>query len=58
MRTAGAPTKILAVALSGGPGIVQFNIAERGRASNFVGDGRTTSGGVRERQHMIGISLD
>jgi FkbM family methyltransferase len=58
VRTAGAPIKILAVALSRGPGIVPFNIAERGRASNFVGDGRTTAGGVRERHHMIGVSLD
>src|ERR1051326_5432579 len=56
-RNAGAPIKVLPVAMSDGPGIVQFNIAERGRASNFVGsDGRGTAGGVRERQHVIGVT--
>jgi FkbM family methyltransferase len=58
VRSAGARVKILPVAASGSPCIVQFNIAERGRASNFVGDGRDTTGGIRERQHMVGVSLD
>lgn len=58
IRTTGAPVRILAVALLRGPGIVQFNVAERGRASNFVGSGRVTTGGVRECQDMVGVSLD
>ncbi len=57
-RMSGAPVKVLPVAVARAPGIVQFNIADRGRASNFVGDGRPTAGGVRERQHMVGVSLD
>ncbi len=55
-----ARLETLAVAIAGSPGIAQFHIAERGRASNKLaqfGD-RTQTGGVRERQLVPVFSLD
>lgn len=40
-------------------GIARFNIAKRGRAANFIeGTGSTQTGGVREQQHVVSITLD
>jgi FkbM family methyltransferase len=55
-----ARMETLAAAIAGGPGIAEFHIAERGRASNTLaafGD-RSQTGGVRERQLVPVFSLD
>jgi FkbM family methyltransferase len=65
-RTAGLPEnagrdlRVLCAAVSSGPGIQRFNIAERGRASNFLDEigARPTAGGVRRVDYVPCHSLD
>ncbi len=54
-----APISVLCVAVSDNLGVVTFNIAERGRASNYIdGGGLSQTGGVREKQSVVTITLD
>jgi FkbM family methyltransferase len=65
-RSAGQPSKtrapvdVLPVAVSGAVDIATFNIAERGRAANYLAEARGSSqaGGVRETQQVISVTLD
>jgi len=55
-----APVDILPVAVSEAVGVARFNIARRGRASNYlsVAGGSTQAGGVRETQYVPTATLD
>jgi FkbM family methyltransferase len=54
-----APVEVLNVAVSDRLGIVEFNIAKRGRSSNFVsGFGATQAGGSRNSFPVVVITLD
>lgn len=55
-----APVDVLPVAVSGAVDVASFQIAERGRAANFLADARGSSqaGGIRETQQVISVTLD
>lgn len=55
-----APTDVLPCAISDGVGVARFNIARRGRSTNYLasGSGRTDAGGVRESVSVMTVSLD
>lgn len=54
-----APVKVLGAAISDSIGIAEFNVASRGRSSNFVsGFGATQSGGSRGSFPVITVTLD
>lgn len=52
--------KILPLAVTGRIGFFTFNIAKRGRAANFIegASGSSQTGGIRETQSVLGVSLD
>jgi len=55
-----APVDVLPVAVSDAVDVASFQIAERGRASNFLADARGSSqaGGIRETQQVMSVTLD
>ena len=55
-----AKLETISAAVADAPGIAEFHIAQRGRASNALAkfEGRTPMGGVRKRQLVPVISLD
>jgi FkbM family methyltransferase len=54
-----APIEVLPVAVAGEIALSRLNIAERGRASNFLaGYGQSQAGGSREEQTVLSVSLD
>ena len=54
-----APVEVLPVAVSDHVGIERFLIAVRSRSANFLeGHGTTQTGGVRERQSVMSVTLD
>jgi FkbM family methyltransferase len=55
-----APIEVLPVAIFDQCGIASFNIAKRGRASNFLASeaGQSQTGGIRETVQVMTISLD
>jgi FkbM family methyltransferase len=54
-----APIDVLPAAVDGELGIATFNIAARGRAANFLeGTGSSQTGGSRQRQRVVSVSLD
>lgn len=54
-----APVDVIPCGVTSSLSLLQFNIAERSRASNYVeGYGHSQTGGVREVQTIMGISLD
>jgi FkbM family methyltransferase len=54
-----APVKVLRTAVSDRVGIVEFNVAKRARASNFItGFGGTQAGGSRRSFPVMAVSLD
>jgi FkbM family methyltransferase len=54
-----ASTTVVSAAVSEKNGLAEFNIAKRGRASNFIsGFGNSETGGYRSRQSVLTISLD
>jgi FkbM family methyltransferase len=54
-----APVEVIPCAVSDGLSLATFNIAKRARASNFlVGYGHSQTGGVRESQRVLTITLD
>jgi FkbM family methyltransferase len=54
-----APVDVLNVAVSDRSGILEFNIAKRGRSSNFVsGFGSTQAGGPRSSFPVVAVTLD
>ncbi len=58
-NSSSAPVEIIPCAVSDRVDLRQFNVAERGRASNFLaGFGNSMTGGVRETQTVITISID
>jgi len=57
-RTANPYVSVLAAAVSDKIGIAHLHIAKRGRASNFVGNGRGEAGGERCTQSVPTVTLD
>jgi len=54
-----APVEVVACAVSDALSLATFNIASRARASNFLtGYGHSQTGGVRETQRVVTITLD
>lgn len=55
-----APIQVLPVAVSGSSAVASFQIARRGRASNFLAGtaGLNQAGGVRYTVHVITVTLD
>lgn len=55
-----APMQVIPAAIFDSPMIASFNIAKRGRASNYLSDagGATESGGARETVGVLTITLD
>lgn len=54
-----APIEVLPAAVDGELGVATFNIANRGRAANFLqGAGSTQTGGSRQQQRVVSITLD
>ncbi len=54
-----APIEVLPAVIDRDLGVAKFNIAERGRAANFLeGAGSTQTGGLREQQRVISVTLD
>jgi FkbM family methyltransferase len=54
-----APIDVLPAAVDGEVGVAAFNIANRGRAANYLqGTGSTQTGGSREQQRVIAVTLD
>jgi FkbM family methyltransferase len=54
-----APIEVLPAAVDRELGVATFNIANRGRAANFLqGTGSTQAGGSRQQQRVISITLD
>lgn len=54
-----APVRVLPCAVSGQVGVAEFCIARRGRCSNYLlGLGGTETGGERERQWVMTVTLD
>jgi FkbM family methyltransferase len=54
-----APIEVLPAAIDGELGVATFNIANRGRAANFLhGTGSTQTGGSREQQRVVTVTLD
>jgi FkbM family methyltransferase len=55
-----APIQVISAAIFDSPMIASFNVAKRGRASNFltVAGGSTQTGGVRETVSVLTITLD
>ncbi len=54
-----APVEVLPVAISDQPDIAGFHIAKRARAANYLaGVGGSQTGGVREEQLVIAVTLD
>jgi FkbM family methyltransferase len=54
-----APVDVIPCAITSSLSLLRFNIAERSRASNHLdGFGRSQTGGVREVQTVMGVSLD
>ena len=55
-----APIQVIPAAVFDSPTIASFNVAKRGRASNFltVTGGSTQTGGVRETVSVLTITLD
>jgi FkbM family methyltransferase len=55
-----APVDVLPVAVSAAVDVASFQIAERGRAANFLAEARGSSqaGGIRETQQVISVTLD
>jgi FkbM family methyltransferase len=55
----GAQVDVLPVAVSSRVGIEKLNIAARGRSANFLdGGGSSQTGGIRESQTVITVTLD
>ncbi len=51
--------RILSAAVAESIGLLEFNIAQRGRSANFVsGFGTTQTGGCRSKQTVVAITLD
>lgn len=46
------------IAVSDHCGLIQFNIAARGRSANFATDGRSDAGGIRRREIVPCVTLD
>jgi FkbM family methyltransferase len=57
-RQEGKRIRVLPAAITSKVGVVEFNIARDGRASNFIGEFSAIAGGVREKQNVVSISLD
>ncbi len=57
---ASAPIEVIPAAASDSLGLAALNIAQRGRASNFLNgsEGSTQTGGVRQTVKIISITLD
>jgi FkbM family methyltransferase len=55
-----APVDVLPVAVSDAVDVASFQIAERGRAANFLADacGSSQAGGIRETQQVMSVTLD
>lgn len=54
-----APVEVISCGVTSSLSLLRFNVAQRSRASNYVeGYGHTQTGGVREVQTIMGISLD
>lgn len=54
-----APVEVLPVAIAKEVGIARLLVARRGRSSNHLeGGGTTTSGGLRERHTVLTVTLD
>lgn len=55
-----SPVEVLPCAVSDQVGVARFNIARRGRSTNFLasGSGRTDTGGVRESVTVMTVTLD
>jgi FkbM family methyltransferase len=55
-----APIQVIPAAVFDAPTIASFNVAKRGRASNFLSEagGSTQTGGVRETVSVLTITLD
>jgi len=54
-----APIDVLPAAVDQELGVATFNIANRGRAANFLeGTGSTQTGGSRQRQRVVSVTLD
>ncbi len=55
-----APVDIIPTAVSAQVGLAQFNIAQRSRAANFLegAGGSTQTGGIRETQTVVSVTLD
>jgi FkbM family methyltransferase len=59
MNPKAASVDVISCGITSSLSLLRFNIAERSRASNYVeGYGRSQTGGVREVQTVMGISLD
>lgn len=58
--TSSANIRVLPIAVADSMGIASFNIARRGRASNFLATspGSTQTGGIRETVSVITVTLD
>jgi FkbM family methyltransferase len=57
-RKNGLAVTPIPVAISDHCGLVDFNIAERGRSANFVTKGRSDTGGVRRKETAPCVTLD
>jgi FkbM family methyltransferase len=54
-----APIEVLPAAVDREMGVATFNIANRGRAANFLeGTGSTQTGGSRQQQRVVSVTLD
>lgn len=54
-----APIEVISCAVSDSLSLAKFNVAERSRASNFLaGFGATQTGGIRETQTVLTVTLD
>lgn len=54
-----APMKVLPAAISDSVDVAEFCIAARGRSSNcLAGMGGSQTGGTREREHVVTVTLD